>query len=51
MGCHLWGRTESDTIEVTKQQQPRFFFQNKVIFAGSRDEDLISLRASLQPAT
>ena len=21
MGCHLWGRTESDTTEVTLQQQ------------------------------
>ena len=21
VGCHLWGRTESDTTEVTKQQQ------------------------------
>ena len=21
MGCHLWGCTESDTIEVTQQQQ------------------------------
>ena len=21
MGCHLWGRTESDTTEVTWQQQ------------------------------
>ena len=23
MGCHLWGRTESDTTEVTQQQQQR----------------------------
>ena len=21
VGCHLWGRTESDTTEVTEQQQ------------------------------
>ena len=21
MGCHLWGRTESDTTEATEQQQ------------------------------
>ena len=21
VGCHLWGRTELDTIEVTQQQQ------------------------------
>ena len=24
MGCHLWGHTESDTTEVTKQQQQQF---------------------------
>ena len=24
MGCRLWGRTESDTTEVTQQQQPLF---------------------------
>ena len=23
MGCHLWGRTESDTTEATQQQQQR----------------------------
>ena len=23
MGCHLWGRTESDTTEATSQQQER----------------------------
>ena len=22
MGCHLWGRTESDTTEATQQQKP-----------------------------
>ena len=22
VGCHLWGRTESDTTEVTQQRQP-----------------------------
>ena len=24
MGCHLWGRTESDTTEVTQQQQQEY---------------------------
>ena len=24
MGCHLWGRTESDLTEVTHQQQQSF---------------------------
>ena len=36
-GCHLWGRTESDTTEATKQQQQfyrkgrnlRFFLSQK----------------------
>ena len=27
VGCHLWGRTESDTTEVTQQQQ-----QQQVLF-------------------
>ena len=25
VGCHLWGRTESDTTEATQQQQPTTF--------------------------
>ena len=25
MGCRLWGRTESDTTEATKQQQQQLF--------------------------
>ena len=31
VGCHLWGRTESDTTEATQQQQQvakSWFFQN-----------------------
>ena len=28
VGCRLWGRTESDTIEATWQQQPRLFKRN-----------------------
>ena len=31
VGCHLWGRTESDTTEVTQQQQQSIFnFSNCV---------------------
>ena len=26
VGCHLWGRTESDTTEVTQQQQQYYSF-------------------------
>ena len=25
VGCHLWGRTESDTTEATKQQQQQMY--------------------------
>ena len=25
VGCHLWGRTESDTTEVTQQQQQQLY--------------------------
>ena len=35
MGCRLWGRTESDTTEVTQQQQHAtvkyYFVRNKEI--------------------
>ena len=27
MGCHLWGRTESDTTEATQQQQQQSFYR------------------------
>ena len=35
VGCRLWGRTESDTTEVTQQQHIRFvlfFSVNKSLF-------------------
>ena len=33
VGCHLWGRTESDTTETTlQQQQPLAKYQNKIVF-------------------
>ena len=28
VGCRLWGRTESDTTEVTQQQQQQYFQQD-----------------------
>ena len=28
VGCHLWGRTESDTTEVTQQQQRQYIYVN-----------------------
>ena len=35
MGCRLWGRTESDTIEVTwQQQQQHVFLSHLYIFSG-----------------
>ena len=47
VGCHLWGRTESDTTEVTQQQQvlvtrPRGLeAQNWVLLGGARDPRVI----------
>ena len=32
VGCCLWGRTESDTTEVTQPQQQQSCFQKRVIF-------------------
>ena len=31
VGCHLWGRTESDTTEVTQQQQQQHGINNITI--------------------
>ena len=28
VGCHLWGRTESDTTEATLQQQQQHIYKN-----------------------
>ena len=30
MGCRLWGCTESDTTEVTQQQQQQWNLQEKI---------------------
>ena len=32
MGCRLWGRTESDTIEATEQQQQQ---ESDYVFSGN----------------
>ena len=34
VGCHLWGRTESDTTEVTLQQQQQRNFKTGKIVLG-----------------
>ena len=31
VGCHLWGRTELDTTEVTQQQQQQPFNNSRII--------------------
>ena len=33
VGCHLWGRTESDTTEATQQQQ------QQVVISKEREEE------------
>ena len=36
VGCHLWGRTESDTTKATQQQQQQqasnFIFSNLLVY-------------------
>ena len=36
VGCHLWGRTESDTTEVTQQQQQQRVWWGRRREGGSR---------------
>ena len=31
VGCHLWGRTESDTTDVTQQQQHTYIKLNSLL--------------------
>ena len=31
VGCHLWGRTESDTTEVTQQQQQQYILMTSAV--------------------
>ena len=37
VGCRLWGRTESDTTEVTQQQQPQSLNDSLMIGGQSPD--------------
>ena len=34
VGCHLWGRTESDTTEATEQQQQQQHYQKTLVESG-----------------
>ena len=40
VGCHLWGRTESDTTEVTQQQQ-------HIYIKATKETDFVLLLHSL----
>jgi len=42
VGCHLWGRTESDTTEVTQQQQQQPYSMNT--FRARSDFKFLILR-------
>ena len=35
VGCHLWGHTESDTTEVTQQQQYPIVYMCHIFFIHS----------------
>ena len=44
VGCHLWGRTESDMTEATQQQQqqrcgPKTEFRGPATLRGQREEN------------
>ena len=38
VGCHLWGRTESDTTEATQQQQLSWY--DKTWYFCVEDEEI-----------
>ena len=44
VGCHLWGRTESDTTEATQQQSKD---SNKTLAEYSEKENLIPGKSSV----
>ena len=46
VGCHLWGRTESDTTEVTQQQQQ----QGKMDMNLSKLQELVMDREAWHAA-
>ena len=39
VGCHLWGRTESDTTEATYQQQQGSLVQHDVVLIRREDTE------------
>ena len=41
VGCHLWGRTESDMTEVTQQQQQQWLIEPVTEHWGSEPPDLL----------
>ena len=43
VGCHLWGRTESDTIEATWQQQQHVAWYSQVLSIRTRLGEAIML--------
>ena len=51
MGCRLWGRTESDTTEVTQQQQQSCIYNSRygriLILDIIMNIDLIAIRPFL----
>ena len=50
VGCRLWGRTESDTTEATKQQQQQPFLSNslKALVMGKVTTGFPSVTSVLQ---
>ena len=38
VGCRLWGRTESDTTEVTQQQQQQTYRHSKAEFSKTMEQ-------------
>ena len=48
MGCHLWGRTESDTTEATWQQQQQWNTRAGFDFASKSESESSSVATMLQ---
>ena len=49
MGCHLWGRTESDMTEATWQQQQQHtlqYFLSKSVLVNGLGSDVSCLKRS-----
>ena len=48
MGCRLWGRTESDMTEVTKQQQQQHYVFVALLSGGDKLSAAAAAAKSLQ---